>query len=401
LHAMERGSEDRKRRDAYLLGRTKKYPSIAADEVFWPHDLSDVLKPLFDVQNAVFNPLQYVTELICSEVFLVTSPANLLPLARCYQELRSRFEPVPVWPDTTKAILDGIAHDFRQFAQDTDFQTTQRNRRSILLVPAMTSRSVDYAVLGQAGFLAANLAMVFCNASVKGLARGQSCFIGHDSWDREDDHHQAGSPTCDPYHGVAPGLYRPTLPNRGWLGEEEQALVIADVNPESTANTKPRPQFQERPLRLVAHLPVIESWSMPRSRPNHCADSLSCSRTAAQCRCMAATPDRQFEDVALELMSVLGGEQRPLHRYQNTIEDVDATVLGRALERLHKAAQHSAWLDLRRRAYEREHANNPQAWPPPVALDWLWVDLGNPDGAQFPNIEVPPYCRLGEHGQRE
>ena len=248
-----------------------------------------------------------------------------------------------------KVILDGISGDFRRFALDTDLQTPQRNRRSILLVPAMTSRSVDYAVLGQAGFLAANLAMVFCNASYTSLARGQSCFIGHDSWDREDDHHQAGLPTWDPYHGVAPGIYRPALPNRGWLGEKEQALVIADVNPESTADTRPRPQFQERPLRLVAHLPVIESWNMPSRRPDYDAASLSKSRTATRCRCMKVVSRSTFENVALALISALSGEHTQLHRYQNTVEDVDATVLGRALDLLYTAAPHSRWLDLRRK----------------------------------------------------
>jgi hypothetical protein len=369
-----------------LLGRTKKYPSVAAEEVFWPRGLSHAIEPLFQRMAEKFDPRQYTTELICSEVFLVTSPANLLPLARAYGELMSRFTGVAVDPEPSPEILRHIFQDFVTFAVHTDLQTAETNRRSIILVPAMTSRATDYAVLGQAGYLAAGLTMAFCNAVLSsGIGIGQSCFVGHDSWDRDDNHHLAGNPTWNPYHGITPGLFRPWQKDRGWLGKKEQAMVIADINPDATTDARPRPQFQGQPLRLVAHLPIIESW-----KP--CEDGRKHSGTSARCRCMMQEQDtRTFENVAQELFHVLARGGEHCHAFTNTIEDVDPLRLEKALKSLADIAKHSEWLMKRHEVYAREHSNNPQAWPPPVALDWLWVDLGEPNVPTYPKIEIPPY----------
>jgi hypothetical protein len=52
--------------------------------------------------------------------------------------------------------------------------------------------------------------------------------------------------------------------------------------------------------------------------------------------------------------------------------------------------EQSGWLRERRKAYLREHLASPRQWPPPVALDWLFVDLSEThDG--LPMLEVPPY----------
>lgn len=370
-----------------LLGRSKKYRSIAADELFFPLPASEVLDPLFRRRVERFDARRYVTELICSEVFLVTNPANLLPLARSYQELRARFEPgLPAF-QATEELLSLLVRDFRRFAELTDLQTIEQNRRSIILVPAMTSRTVDYAVLGQAGFLAASLVMVFCNAVLKKHGRGQSCFIGHDSWDRDDDHHNVGLPTFDPYHGVSPGVFRMSNGDRGWLGKNEQALVIADINPEATADVYPRPQLQEPPLKLVAHLPLIESWRYPTER-----DLRRQGLSRQPCRCDSVVTPGSFQNVAVELAAALFPADQSV---RNTAEDRNPAILGAALRLLSDAAEHSPWLVSRREAYEREHANNPQPWPPPVALDWLWIDLGEPLISQYPKIEIPPYRASG------
>jgi hypothetical protein len=100
---------------------------------------------------------------------------------------------------------------------------------------------------------------------------------------------------------------------------------------------------------------------------------------------------RTFENVAQELFHVLARGGEHCHAFTNTIEDVDPLRLEKALKSLADIAKHSEWLMKRHEVYAREHSNNPQAWPPPVALDWLWVDLGEPNVPTYPKIEIPPY----------
>lgn len=54
-----------------------------------------------------------------------------------------------------------------------------RERRSVLLVPAFTSRSNDYWHAGQASVLASGTATVFCNAANKKLGVGGWLFYRH------------------------------------------------------------------------------------------------------------------------------------------------------------------------------------------------------------------------------
>lgn len=230
--------------------------------------------------------------------------------------------------------------------------------------------------------------MVFCNAVLPPrFGIGQSCFIGHDSWDRDDNDHAAGMPTWDPYHGITPGLFRPWQPNRGWLGKNEQAMVIADINPDATTDARPRPQFQAQPLRLVAHLPIIESWERCNQDQNRSG--------MPHCRCMAVQHTAKFASTADELFGALARGGITCHAFTNTLDDPDPAVLGAALKSLADVAKHSKWLMTRHDVYIREHSNNPQAWPPPVALDWLWVDLGEPNISAYPTIEIPAYRASG------
>ena len=69
--------------------RKKKYPAVAAEEVFCP--AVRPLEPEFKASSAQFDPRAYSNELICSEVFLVTSPANLLGMVHAFQRLLVSF----------------------------------------------------------------------------------------------------------------------------------------------------------------------------------------------------------------------------------------------------------------------------------------------------------------------
>jgi hypothetical protein len=364
--------------DAASVGdthRTKKYPSVSAHEVFNPRDLA--ITPILD--DTRFDALSYVMELICSEVFLATSPSNIPPIASAYRELCRTFG----LRDDPSVMNNAVHEDLTHLAECTSICCSQCKRRSILLVPAMTRRAADFAILGQAGFLAAGLTTVLCNAVCGAYGHGKSCFIGHDGWNRESNL-CVGIPTLGPYHGVFPGIYRPGAPSDGCLGKSEQALVIADIDPVFSFEGRPRPQMLPVPLRLIAHLPIIESWSYERRK----------FENSHFCRCKLASRRRDFAGLFSAFEQVIGGSQ------QNTAHKGSHDAVIEVLEKLQRLGdrEKTGWLTERLNAYRKEHAATPNRWPPPAATDWLWVDLGDPIASNFPDIEVPPYTVApGEH----
>jgi hypothetical protein len=353
--------------------RAKKYPSVALRETFRPSNVR--LDPIYTTQQRGFDPRAYVMELICSEVFLATSPSNLDSIGHAHRALLQRFGTLATNPGAARNEV--TREDLHSFATHTSLCASQFDRRSILLVPAMTTRAADFAVLGQAGFLAAGLTTVFCNAACN-YGCGRSCFIGHDGWDH-DVNHDPGIPEAGPYHGVQPGIYRPYLPERGWLGQREQAMVIADIDPVYSFEGKPRPQMLLPPLQLVAHLPLIESRK-PRSA-HEVEDHW--------CRCLRTSPQTKGNALFTQFHTMfLHADARGL---ENTISDTAPTELAEFLDVLASLGEPRGWLRKRKDAYLAGHSANPQYWPPPVAVDWLWVDLEMDDGEEYPVIEAPRY----------
>jgi hypothetical protein len=264
----------------FELTRGKKYRSVASHELFRP-DLNE-LAPLYSdrrVMDAVMQlreeskqedtwtsgqvkglmvnlaegspKLRHCMELICSELFLLTSPANRKPLVQELEKILAIFEaPAGVVADANNMVnrdLEAVG-DLLTIAQ------TQRERRSVLLVPAHTNRTNDYWHAGQASVLASGTATVFCNA-VLGGASGESCFIGIDSVTRS--HSVAGAvKLLTPYHGWHTGILQPDC--RGALSNKDQALVVVDIDPVHVVSGKPRPQLLPEPMALVAYLPVVE-----------------------------------------------------------------------------------------------------------------------------------------------
>lgn len=251
------------------LGRKKKYRSIALNEFFRPH--TDPLGPLFkpevlikEIQeqsgftptvNTVIEllsqtplPLKHVLELVCSEVFLVSSPANYQPLAKDYITLRRRFG--------QSGESNEVENDLKELAKHLSMTGGDgKARRSILAIPAATSRSADYWIAGQASLLAAGITSVFCNAADSDHLVGGSCFIGRDSW--KGTQKESGYLTSiTPYHGWSKGIYYNDKSDA--LSKKDQAVVIADIDPHNMLEGKPRPQAMPVPLQLVAYLPLIE-----------------------------------------------------------------------------------------------------------------------------------------------
>lgn len=254
--------------------RDKKYRAVAAHELFRPG--SDPLAPLyrealvldalrstwtgartFDqtkelMQALIHGPqkLRYCMELICSELFLLTSPANRRPLL---QDLAKVLRQFGLGATEAAKLVD---LDIYALGELLTVSQANRERRSVLLVPACTSRSNDYWHAGQASVLASGTATVFCNAVSKGLSVGGSCFIGCDSVHKLPKEHAGIVRLLTPYHGWHHGILQPSC--HGALSEMDQALVVVDLDPVHLVSGKPRPQLLPDPVSMVAYLPIVE-----------------------------------------------------------------------------------------------------------------------------------------------
>lgn len=254
--------------------RGKKYRAVAAHELFRP-DCSD-LAPLFTEDKlvgkllalrgkrgewtglqltALINALvhkspklRYCMELICSELFLLTSPANRKPLEQELAKMLKLF-----FGDSTQA-KDMVSRDLLAVGELLTVVQERRERRSVLLVPACTSRSNDYWHAGQANVLASGTATVFCNAVHKG-SRGGSGFIGIDSVTLQSEHPGIVR-LLTPYHGWQRGILQAN--GKGALSDHDQALVVVDLDPVHVVSGRPRPQLLPEPMSLVAYLPIVE-----------------------------------------------------------------------------------------------------------------------------------------------
>ena len=379
--------------DERILIRRKKYPAIGAGEIFAP--VPGEIQPAYHYRDLRAK----LTELICSEVFLVTSPANLDAAAYAYRELMVRFGVISAgsdgdWKEQLRGtVRDDLTSDLMSFGESTSVIANPLERRSIILVPAMTSRTYDYTVLGQASYLASGLTTVFCNAVDLPFGSGRSCFIGHGGWGKHELQ-VAAMPGVGPYHGVLPGVFRPfELTEQGCLGKEEQAVVIADIDTQFSVEGKPRPQMLPPPLRLVAHLPLLESWNYAVNQRLH------------KCRCNSSSELLWADaDWITALLNAIRPPAKPSTKAENapahltTVNSPNRSDMHAALEMLAKVFSKSKWMELRSKQFAAEHAATPEAWPPPAAVDWLLVDLGSKsrDATEWPKIETPPYADLGE-----
>ena len=351
--------------------RAKIYPAVAVDELFHPGSL---FKAMFEPNSPNFDARSYIWELICSELFLVTSPSNLLAMAHARGVLMQQFG-IPM--KTEKELVDDLKSHIGIIAASTSLSQSMMPPRLIHLIPAMTRRTVDYFLSGQANFLAAGITTVFCNAVHQKYSKGQSCIIGHYGWGR-DTTDQTGVPRPGPYHGLRPGVYIPFTRNDGPLGEFEQALVIADIDPVYSMEGSPRPQMLPPPLSLVAHLPIIESWELPNknSKGNLCV--------------CCGSPDRmpRVQEVVLKLLDSIDAAGSISKSHEDTNPDLLRTSLNLLAD---LDGRPDSWLHRRAEAYVREHSATPTGWPPPCALDWLWVNYGVHTEVKFPQIEMPAY----------
>ena len=403
------------------LQRGKKYRAVAAHELFRPD--TDRLQPLYTEEKVVealrgirsrakkgeWSPgqlipllqalihgpqkLRYCMELICSELFMLTSPANRSPLE---QELAKMLQLFGGNPAEAKKIVND---DVDALGELLTFAQRQRERRSVLLVPACTSRSNDYWHAGQASVLASGTATVFCNAANKKISVGGSCFIGIDSVSSVKHEHAGIVRLLTPYHGWSKGILQPDC--KGPLSVADQALVVVDLDPVHVVSGKPRPQLLPEPMSLVAYLPVVEVIDKVKNADG-LTDALSKELTQEGC---AHLREMLTNEAFPEACGPLHTRMDFAKAFKALLDDKESSKLstdtgGPKVEKFKDFFGDPSAVRERILAWikDRHHQPAPKAGErrlEPVWLDFLVADLTWRHGSdKRPEVRVPPW--LGE-----
>jgi DNA primase catalytic core len=384
---------DRRTAKVEHYARQKRYPSAAAGELIRP-PFNQPWDPLLVREKNPFKLGTYTLELVCSEMFPHASSANFVGIIEENNELADRYGLGP-GGDT---MFDHISKDIYEFARWTAFRNAARVRgdseralwrgeafqRTLIILPAMTTRSADYHIFGQNQYLAAGLVTAFCNAVVPNASCGQSGFIGLDGWKETD-----GVKT--PYGSKAPGIFQLGGSHSGPLGETEAAMVIADLDLLRTTDQRPRPHYQPRSLRLVAHLPILfatekGSHDGPGAYPNKRRQSRmrmidGKALTFAQARIRLAKA-LELESVWRSELNVARRDEQPRPQYDAAIAETLA-----ALRVLEEFADDPEWLRKRTDSFKSERYEMPPMSPLPALVDWLYVDDRWPPG--MVGVEAP------------
>lgn len=362
--------------------RRKRYPSAAAGELIRP-PIDDPWRPLLAEVADPFDVGAYSIELICSEMFPHASSANFIGVIEENEVLAKRYG----IGSTAETPFKYLTHDIYEFAKWTSYQNFksikgdtenylqrgQKLQRTLIILPAMTTRSADYHIFGQNQYLAAGLVTVFCNAFEAHYGCGESCFIGLDGWRKTE-------PPTSPYGRVAPGIFQLGGQHTGPLGKEEAAMVIADMDLLRTTDQKPRPHYQGRALNLVAHLPLI-FWT-EQGEGHDEGDYPNKHRRTRKRRGGDGAGMDTFGVAASVIHEALGQEEAwrsvggPLHpgRVVPTHYDDGIVAVDRALAVLERFADDATWLSKRHTAFLEERYEHPSPRPLPAVIDWIFVD---------------------------
>lgn len=317
----------------------------------------------------------YTVELVCSEMFLHASTSNFIGILEENRSLALRYA-IP-WPSS--GAISSLNDDMHVFARWTSYRSIEEPpelsrgkamQRTLIILPAMTSRSADYHIFGQNQYLAAGLVTAFCNAVEPTAGVGGSAFIGLDGW-------KSGMETATPYGSLAPGIFQLGSKHSGALGAKEAAMVIADIDPIRTTDLKPRPHYQGRSLQLVAHLPLVfatEADPSPEARG---------TRERMPRKRFVGGAQKSFLEAATAVQEVLDAPE-PSWRHERAAPAPDPLVEQRRVAILQKTvaaldmlvcfADDPEWLRRRAAAFREKR------WlysPPsnlPALTDWLYVD---------------------------
>ncbi len=349
-------------RNILIQDRLKRHPSVAVDELIRPLDKDWV--PLFaDMFWGHMHLQSFTAELVCSEIFLHASSGNIPGAVAAAQRLQERLG------ISGNRSPDIIRKEIEDFSRYTSFQESSESgkdrdgqlQRTVMIVPAMTSRSADYHIFGQNHHLAAGLITVFVNATSGSEANGESCFIGHNAWNDIE------VKDC-PYGDVGPGVFHFQRDKFGPLGTNEAAMVIADIDPIHSTDHKPRPHFQPRPLRLVAHLPLIFATRLRKGATSTEPGDYPVGHRVI--RREAIPSDGHATDFVTAMLKAWRPAADKCR--DGLFEHSDVT---RALEILERFADDPRWLIKRRESLQkRSHLYPYRSVPPPALADWIFVD---------------------------
>ena len=378
------------------FSRNKKYRSIALEEffrppsgplfpLFKPYDLAKELAKLTKTEPSVEVlshllantrlPLKHLLELICSEIFLVSSPANYLHMKEDLKALRRRFG--------AETDDEEVFNDVRELSVLLSLSGNGIHaRRSILAVPAATSRSADYWIAGQAGFLAAGTTTVFCNSIDGKMLVGGSCFIGRGSWKSEDKDIGYIS-MVTPYHGWSKGIYYNSAADA--LSKNDQAVVVADIDPHNMLEGKPRAQTMPSPLQLVAYLPLIET--------------INRASTGANLLRELPLPIPINQDSSMEKVTKHTQDEEA---FWMAVQEASTDFDDKRLNALWKMFPDASELELKSRAKAYRDNGYIQPTSPngstgmfatPATYDWIDISLTLTDKQELPKVLVPPWGR--------
>jgi hypothetical protein len=317
----------------------------------------------------------YTIELVCSEMFLHASSANFIGILEENRKLASRYG--LAWPPNGSLLsLDDDMHVFarwtsyRSIVEPLELARGKAMQRTIVILPAMSSRSADYHVFGQNQYLAAGLVTAFCNAVEPTAGVGGSAFIGLDGW-------KDGMEIATPYGSLAPGIYQLGRKHSGALGKKEAAMVIADIDPVRTTDLKPRPHYQGRSLELIAHLPLLFATEADPSPDAHGTRARIARRRIVNGSVM------EFREASQQILEVLQSREPNWRHEREAAHPVQEVEAGRraivqktaaALDLLTQFADDAEWLSRRAKAFrEKRWLFSPPLFLPALT-DWLYVD---------------------------
>lgn len=389
-----------------LMKKFKKYPAVTLHEDINPtpaYHCTENFSPIMhqyaryaqEKQRKCIMPYFYdarddVIELICAETFAMASVCNYPSFLKESLEAYIKYKNSKLLENEAayERYRDKMLKDMQKFGTYTALYQKEYKylRTPILLIPACTTRTVDYYVFGQGFYLSAGLKTVLCNAVGTG-GRGGSCFIGQGSWDNKKVTKNEYLMETTIYHGLKPGIYMQTseYKDRGALGEKEQALLICDVYPEYDKG-QPNAESMLNALSIVAHIPVFEErvlgeacdkFDKCRYFSTYEKQMLEERRreTEKELRCIM----KHCKDVT-EHYDVCDGvdiqEERPSKTTLLTYDDnlKDKWEVLKAMTNLGKKYK-SEWFVRRAEYYEKYYKMYPQAWQPPTLTDWLYVEI--------------------------
>lgn len=378
--------------------RQKRYPSSAAGELIRP-PVDIHWRPLLQDEANPFKLGAFTLELICSEMFPHASSANFIGIVEENNELAERYGIAR----SGTTMFEHISRDIFEFAKWTAYRNVKhvpgdidkalirgdRLQRTLIVLPAMTNRSADYHVFGQNQYLAAGLVTVFCNAVSPPVGCGQSGFIGLDGWKQTEGAHT-------PYGSQAPGIFQLGGKHSGPLGTNEAAIVIADLDLLRTADQRPRPHYQQRSLRLVAHLPLI--FSTEKILQTEGVDALKKQRDVRFRHVAGSTMDLEtaFSLIAdaLDCEDDWRGRGNAAHHEEVVDESYTAALnsIHRGLKALEAFADDATWLRKRTASFITERYEYPPMSPLPALVDWVYVDDRWPGSADLIlDGDIDPY----------